>query len=82
MGRGRGNYTRSKVGEAGLGVIDIDRPDGECKRLRGRRITARIRVVVTSGNHDGQARIDSSSSGIIERLIPGGCQRHVCNLLR
>ena len=78
--RGRENHTRSKVGEVGLGVIDIDGSDSVGKRFRGRRKTTRIRVAVTSGNHHGQTHVDSSSNGIVEWLTLGAPQRHVRNL--
>lgn len=59
----RGNRTFSIIGEAGLRVVDINRPDGEGGWRRGRRILGGIRVVVTSGDHYGQTQVDSNRNG-------------------
>ena len=75
-----GNHTPSIVRVAGLAIVGIGRADGVGKRLRGRRIESRILVVVTRGDHDSQARVDSISNGAIESWRVAAPQGHVRNL--
>ena len=75
-----GNHTPSIVRVAGLAIVGIGRADGVGKRLRGRRMVFRILVAVTRGDHDSQARADSTSNGAIESWRVAAPQGHVCNL--
>ena len=74
------SHTPSPVGEAGLDIGGIDRPDGVGERLSGWRKMACILVVVTSGDNHAQTRADSSSNGVVERLRVGTPQGHIRNL--
>ena len=74
------NHTLSPVGEVRLGIGGIDRPDGVGARLRGRRKMACILVVVTSGDHYAQTRVDSSGDSVVESLGVGTPQGQIRNL--